>query len=97
MKSLRNLLAKKFQGKSAPKKMVLDDKTVFFVFKKVVQEEFGNLGVANFNPDYFDGKKIFIKCFSSSWASELWLNKNKIVRKINKELGENIIEDIKTK
>jgi hypothetical protein len=97
MKSLQNLLAKKFQERSVPKKMVLDDKTVFFVFKKVIQEEFGNLGVENFKPDYFDGKKIFIKCFSSNWASELWLNKNKIVRKINKELGEDVIEEIKVK
>jgi hypothetical protein len=97
MKSLKNLLVKKFQGKSVPQKMVLDDKTVFFIFKKVIQEEFGNLGVENFQPDYFDGHKIFIKCFSSNWASELWLNKNKIMRKINKELGENVIEEIKVK
>jgi predicted nucleic acid-binding Zn ribbon protein len=97
MKTLKNLLVKKFQGKNASQKMVLDDKTVFFVFKKVVQEEFGNLGVDNFKPDYFDGKKIFIKCYSSNWASELWVNKNKIVRKINKELGENVIEEIKVK
>lgn len=81
----------------AGKKMALDDKTVFFVFKKVVREEFGNLGIENFMPDYFSGHTIFIKCQSSNWASELWLNKNKIVRKINKELGEDIITDIKSK
>lgn len=97
MKSLKNLLTKKFQGKNVPKKMVLDDKTVFFVFRKVVREEFGNLGVENFVPDYFDGHKIFIKCHSSNWASELWTNKSKIVRKINRELGEDIIEEIKVK
>lgn len=97
MKSLRNLLTKKFTSEKKIKKVALDDKTVFYVFKKVMQTEFGNIGAANFQPDYFDGKKIFIKCPSSNWASELWLNKNKIVRLINKELGENVIEEIKTK
>lgn len=81
----------------ARKKMVLDDKTVFFVFKKVIQAEFGKMGVENFQADYFSGKTIFIKCQSSNWASELWLNKNKIIRLINKDLGEDIITDIKTK
>lgn len=81
----------------ASKKMVLDDQTVFFVFKKVVQEEFGNLGIENLVPDYFSGHTIFIRSQSSNWASELWLNKNRIVRKINKELGENIIQEIKLK
>lgn len=81
----------------ASKKMVLDDQTAFFVFRKVIQEEFGKLGIENFQPDYFSGKTIFIKCQSSAWASELWLNKNRIVRLINKELGENIIVDIKSK
>lgn len=97
MKSLKNLLSKKLPERMANKKAVLDDKTVFFVFKKVIQEEFGNLGIESFQADYFSGKTIFIKCKSSNWASELWLNKNKIIRKINKELGESIITDIKSK
>jgi predicted nucleic acid-binding Zn ribbon protein len=97
MKSLKSLLSKKLPGRMAKKKMTLDDQTVFFVFKKVIQEEFGNIGAANFRPDYFDGKKIFLKCQNSNWASELWLNKNKIVRLINKELGEKVIEEIKIK
>lgn len=97
MKSLKNLLSKKLPERLASKKMVLDDKTVFYVFKKVIQEQFGNLGVENFQADYFSGKTIFIRCQSSAWASELWLNKNKIIRLINKELGEDIIEEIKSK
>ena len=97
MKSLKNLLSKKFSEKKKIVPVALDDKTAFFVFRKVIQEEFGNIGAANFEPDYFDGKKIFVKCQSSAWASELWMNKDKITRLINKKLGENIIEDIKTK
>ena len=79
------------------KKAALDDQTVFFVFKKVIKEEFGNVGAANFQPDYFDGHKIFIKCQSSNWASELWLNRGKIIRQLNQELGGEAIRDIKIK
>lgn len=75
----------------------MDDQTVFYVFKKVIKEEFGNLGAENFQPDYFSGETIFIKCKSPAWASELWLNKTRVIRKINEELGENLIKDIKTK
>ena len=97
MKSLKNLLNKKFSPakKIAPGK--LDEKTVFFVFQKIIKEEFGNVGAANFQPDYFDGQKIFLKCQSSNWASELWLNRQKIIRGINKELGEEMISEIKIK
>jgi predicted nucleic acid-binding Zn ribbon protein len=97
MKSLKNLLGKKLPERLTHKKRTLDEQTVFFVFRKVVQEEFGNLGLGHFQPDYFSGKTIFIRCQSSAWASELWLQKNKIMRLINKELGENLIEDIKSK
>jgi len=79
------------------KRSVLDDKTVFYVFKKVIQEDFGKLGIESFVPDYFTGKTIFIRCKNSAWASELWLNKNRIIRKINEELGEKVITDIKSK
>jgi predicted nucleic acid-binding Zn ribbon protein len=96
MKSLKNLLTKKFPEKQL-RRGVLDDATVFFVFKKVIQEEFGNLGIENFRADYYKNGTIFIRCQSSAWASELWLNKNRIVRKVNKELGESIITEIKTK
>ena len=93
MKSIRILLDKKSQNKS----LSLDDKTAFFVFKKVIREEFGNLGIENFTPDHFSGQTIFIKCQSSGWAAELWANKKRIIRKINKEIGEQGIQEIKIK
>jgi len=93
MKLLKNYLAKKdiFQPKA------LDDQTVFFVFKKVIKEEFGNVGIEKLVPDYYKNKTIFVKSDSSNWKNELWLQKNKVVRKMNKELGEGTIEGIKVK
>ena len=92
MKSLKDLLKKQV----VQKKLSIDDKDVFFVFQKVIKEEFGNVGASNFTARHFSNKTIFVQTESSNWASELWLNKKKIIEKINKELGDNLIKDIKT-
>jgi predicted nucleic acid-binding Zn ribbon protein len=91
MKSIKNYLSKKdlFQTRN------IDEKTIFYIFKKVVKEEFGNIGADKFKAEYFKDKTIFIKSDSSVWSSELWLNKDKIVRKINQEAGGKVIEKIK--
>jgi len=93
MKSLKNLLDKK----NIKKTVNLDDKTVFFLFKKIIKEEFGNVGLEKLVPDYFAKGILHIKSESSAWASELWLQKDKIMRKINKEIGKEEIRDIKNK
>lgn len=93
MDLIRNYLSKKniFQPRA------LDDQTIFFVFRKVIKEEFGNVGAEKLIPDYYNNKTIFVKSDSSAWASEIWLNKDRIVRKMNIELGEGSIEKIKVK
>lgn len=93
MKSIKNILDKKklFQPK------ILEDKTVFYIFNKIIGEEFGNLGREKLKPDYYKNKTIYVKSASSNWSSELWLNRGKIIRKINKELGGKEIEEIKIK
>lgn len=91
MKSLKDLLKKQVVRRN----LVVDDKDIFYVFQKVIKEEFGNVGAAKFTARHFGNKTIFVQTESSNWASELWLNKKKIVEKMNKELGENIISGIK--
>ena len=77
--------------------MSFTDKDFFYVFSRVIKEEYGNMGEAQFKADFFKNKTIFIKSASSVWASELWTNKRKIIRKINQELGEEAVEEIKMK
>lgn len=98
MESLASLLKVKgvvsSEGQNNAK---VDDKTIFFVFYKIIQEEFGRLGRDNFEADYFGNKKIFIKSKSSAWASHLWLEKERIARKINEELGGEFVLELKMK
>ena len=98
MKSLGNLIKKKFSGKKNEKKNIeLDEKTAFFIFKKVIQKEFGVLGSEKFLPQHFSNKTIFVKSISPAWSAELWMNAERVVKAINKELGEKLVEKIKVK
>ena len=93
MKSLKNLLYKR-ENKLA---ISLTDKDIFYIFNRVIKEEFGNVGASKLKGDYFKNGTIFIKLTSSAWASELFSNRNLIIRKMNKELGEGAIKEIKLK
>lgn len=94
MQSIQNLLKKKHSLKRAP---VLDEKTILFVFKKIIQKKFGEMGREKLIPDFFSKKTIFVKSKSPAWAAELWLNKKMIIREINKDLGLGEVEKIKIK
>lgn len=94
MRSLGALLQKKDVFR---KKTVLDEKTAFYIFREVIQEEFGKQGASKLIPDYFSQKTIFVKFTSSAWASELRLTRKEIIKRINEKLGSQLIEEIKFK
>ncbi|HRZ94952.1 MAG TPA: DciA family protein [Candidatus Moranbacteria bacterium] len=93
MKSLKNLLEKH-------KKAVVhsfSDKDVFYVFSRVIKEEYGNYGAEKLRADFFKNRTVFVKSESPTFASELWINRQKIIRKMNEELGEGAVKEIKLK
>lgn len=90
MKDLRKLLEKKTLAKPS----ALDEKSLFYVVSKVIQQEYGKQGVHNIQPHYYKNKKLFIKTGSSNWANELWLNKSVILKKINDEIGYEEVTDL---
>jgi predicted nucleic acid-binding Zn ribbon protein len=97
MRSLASLLKKDFFKKNQQKKIEADEKMIFFIFKKIIQKEFGIVGCEKFLPQHFSNKTIFIKSISPAWSAEMWMNEERIVTKINQELGEKLVEKIKTK
>jgi hypothetical protein len=54
MKSLKNL----FQKRENKKAVALTDKDVFYIFDKIIKEEFGNVGASKLKADYFKNKKL---------------------------------------
>jgi predicted nucleic acid-binding Zn ribbon protein len=93
MKSLEILLQKR---KTSVRKS-FSEKDVFYVFNRVIQEEFGNVGAEKFQASFWKNGLIFIRSESSAWANELQSNRSKIVRKINEKLGEGAVKGIKLK
>jgi len=93
MKDLKSLLNKR----KDLKKITFDNKDVFYIFSRVIKKEFGNIGAGKFQADYFGKHVLVVRCESPTWASELWMNKEKIMRQMNEELGEGAVEKIRTK
>lgn len=93
MKSLKNLLEKRKKSIN----ISLNDKDIFYIFQRVIREEYGNIGVEKFKADFYKNRILFIKSDSSAWASELWMNKDKLIKKMNAELGDGAVERIKIK
>ena len=93
MRDLKSLLNRR----KDLKKIAFDTKDVFYIFNRIIKREFGEIGAAKFQADYFGKRVLVVRCESSAWASELWNNKGKIIRKMNEELGEGAVEKIRTK
>ncbi|TSC94900.1 MAG: Uncharacterized protein Athens101428_106 [Candidatus Berkelbacteria bacterium Athens1014_28] len=85
MKALNSLIKKR--NKKIVKEIALDDKTIFYIFDRIIKNEYGQTGIVRVRPDYFKKGKLFIKTHSSAWASEIMLDREKIIGKINKEIG----------
>lgn len=95
MKSLSGLI--KQRSKKAVKTLTLDDKTVFYIFSRIIKAEYGQTGSVRVCPDYFKNGKLFVRTQSSAWASEIMLDRKKIISKMNKELGKKEIIEIVVK
>jgi len=91
MKRINQLIDKKRDSK----KLIWDEKDIFFAFQRVIKEEYGNQGIKNLIPSFFKNKKLLVKSLSSVWANELMLNRENFVKKINLELNREEVKEIK--
>jgi len=91
MKRISQLIFKKRDDK----KLIWDEKSIFFAFQRVIKEEYGNQGIKNLIPNFYKNKKLFVKSLSSVWANELMLNKGTFIKRINHELNQEEVKEIK--
>ena len=96
MKSLGKFLASKYRQDNAPTRMskVVDEKTIFFLASKIIEDEYGKRGAASVVPRYFDGKKLFLSCKSSLWVEEMAAFRGDLIRRLSDQ-GADIVVDIK--
>lgn len=78
------------------KDVVADEKTVFFLAEKVVSELYGVRGRENVSPRYWKSGKLFLSCRNPLWANELWITRDTLRDRINRELGHEGVKEIST-
>lgn len=92
MRTLKDLLPQKkntiFPGD-------LDEQTVFYIWKKVVMEEYGIRGSENIIPQNYKNKKLFLASQSSLWGNEIWLQRDFLRKRMNEIMGNEVVVEIK--
>jgi hypothetical protein len=98
MKRLSDMMAAKRTepGASSHRRVVADQKTVFFLAEKGMAELYGVRGRENVSPRYWKNGKLFLSCRSPLWANELWITRESLRERINRELGYEGVKEIKT-
>jgi hypothetical protein len=81
--------------KTGPVSGDIDEKTMLFLAERIITSQYGIRGRENIIPKSFKEKKLSFSCRSSLWMNELWMNKDVIIGKMNHELGDSLISDIR--
>jgi len=95
MRTLKDLLPKKHYASKGGAKTHLDEKTIFYIARKVLAEEYGLRGGENIIPTLYKEKKLFLSSRSSLWGNEIWLERDRLREKMNALLGSEAIAEIK--
>ena len=95
MRTLKELLPKKCGGGEGKGSRQFDEKTVFYISKKVLGEEYGLRGTENIIPTFYKEGKLFLSSRSSLWGNEIWLERERLRLKMNALLGAEGVREIK--
>lgn len=87
MQTLKNLLPKKREKVLGD----VDEKTILYITKKILTEEYGLRGAENIFPTTYRNKKVFLLVKNSLWMNEVFLCRESIQKRINLLLGEECI------
>ena len=85
------------QHRAVHQKKVLDDKTVFFAFERIVTDWYGSRGKENIYPEQWKEGVLLVRVRSSLWLSELIMQKECIMTAVNAFLGSEYIQRIDLK
>lgn len=85
---LKRKTPKKFDAK-------VDEKCVEKIFLEISSQIIGKIGQGDLGKFIIRDGALYIRTPSSSIASELWRNREKIKRKINEAIGDEVVVKIK--
>jgi hypothetical protein len=94
MNSFQNILQAKL-SQATPKAPAMDEKTIQFLFEKVIQEYYGVKGKSNVLPLGFKGGVLVLGIYKSLWQAEVSINKEELRESVNKKIGEELVRSIR--
>lgn len=92
MRSLKDFIGKR-EGSIQPAS--IDDKTVFFIFQKMIREEYGTRGIAELEPVSFVDGVLSVKANNPLYSSELWIRREKVREKMNVALEQDVVLELR--
>jgi hypothetical protein len=96
MNSFQNILQAKLT-QVTPEAAVMDEKTIQFLFEKVVTEYYGAKGKSNVVPLSFKEGVLTLGVYKSLWQSEITLTKEDLLESINQKIGDALVKVIHIK
>lgn len=92
MRSLKDFIGKRNNSVQATP---IDDKTVFFLFRKIIREEYGTRGSAELEPVAFSDGVLSIKANNPLYSSELWVRREMIRERMNTALEQDAVLELR--
>lgn len=92
MRSLKEFIGKRG---GVSQSSLVDDKTVFFLFRKIIREEYGIRGVAELEPAIFSEGVLSVKSNNPLYSSELWIRREAIIARMNSALEQTAVCELR--
>lgn len=97
MRVLKDLLSQPTTQPKVPTlpKGEVDEKTIFFLFNRIIEEQYGKRGRSIIHPSRYQERVLTLRVMSPLWANELVLQETVLRKRLNKALDEEIVQMIR--
>lgn len=102
MRSMRHLFQVKKKENNqesslglAPQNEVIDEKTIFFLFERIVGDYYGQRGRKVIHPVKYQAMILTVKVASPLWANELLIQEQELCRRLNEAVGGEVLQGVK--
>lgn len=97
MRVLRDLLSQPTAQSKVPTlpKGEVDEKTIFFLFNRIIEEQYGKRGCSVIHPSRYQDRVLSLKVASPLWANELSVQELVLRKRLNEALDEEVVQAIR--
>ncbi|TXG77163.1 DUF721 domain-containing protein [Candidatus Dojkabacteria bacterium] len=100
MRSMKHLFQIQQEKKSSQPSVnhesgVMDEKTIFFLFERIVGEYYGQRGRKVIHPMKYQEKILTVKVASPLWANELLIQEQALCERLNQEVGREVLQGVR--